>query len=61
MNGFTFGMFCGVVVCGLVLTIIAVLVQKERIENTCQGRPWVIEEPLIKKTIICVVELKEKK
>lgn len=61
MNSFTLGMFCGVVVCGLVLTITTVLVQKERIENTCQGTPWVIEEPLIKKTITCVVELKENK
>lgn len=33
----------------------------DKIEKACQGTPWVIEEPLIKKTLTCVVELKEKK
>lgn len=31
------------------------------ISKTCKGTPWVIEEPLIKKTLTCVVEIKEKK
>lgn len=28
-----------------------------KIDKTCQGTPWVIEEPLIKKTITCIVEV----
>ena len=33
----------------------------DMVEKTCHGTPWVIEEPLIKKTLTCVVEIKEKK
>lgn len=28
-----------------------------KIDKTCQGTPWVIEETFIKKTLTCVVEV----
>lgn len=31
------------------------------ISKACKGSHWVIEEPLIKKTLTCVVEIKESK
>ena len=33
----------------------------QKIEQACQGKSWIIEEPLIKKTLTCVVEIKENK
>ena len=60
----------GEFLCGIVLTrILGVVfgvgtkagVTESIIEKACQGTPWVIEESLIKKTLTCAVELKEKK
>ena len=34
---------------------------ESKVNKTCSGSAWVIEEPLIHKTITCVVEIKEKK
>lgn len=32
-----------------------------RISKSCQGQSWIIEETLIKKTLTCQVEIKDKK
>lgn len=47
--------------CMVILAIVFSPKYGEKIEQTCQGKSWVIEEPLIKKTLTCVVEIKEKK
>lgn len=56
--------------CGLALALVLGViigicaksgVTESTIDNTCQGTSWVIEEPLIKKTLTCVVEIKENK
>lgn len=56
---------CGLMVVCVLGVIIGIgaksRVTESTIDNTCRGTAWVIEEPLIKKTITCVVEIKEKK
>ena len=56
MAGIVFGVGVMVIVTGLLLGRV-----DDRVEKTCQGTPWVIEEPLIKKTLTCTVEIKENK
>lgn len=63
---FSLGEFlCGMMVAFVLGVIFGVVaksgVTESTIDKTCGGNPWVIEEPLIKKTITCVVEIKEKK
>ena len=53
MAGIVFGVGVMVIVTGLRVD--------DRVEKTCQGTPWVIEEHLIKKTLTCTVEIKENK
>lgn len=56
---------CGLMVVCVLGVIIGIgaksRVTESMIEKACQGTPWVIEEALIKKTLTCVVEIKEKK
>ena len=54
MAGIVFGAGVMTIVTGLLLGRI-----DNRIEKVCQGTSWVIEEPLIKKTLTCVVEVKK--
>lgn len=59
--GFLIGLVFGLVVTTVAATGIMHGVLYDNVEKSCQGTPWVIEEHLIKKTLTCVVELKEKK
>lgn len=47
--------------CMVILAVVFSPKYGEKIEQTCQGKQWIIEEPLIKKTLTCQVEIKEKK
>lgn len=58
---FVFGMMFGVVVTTVTATGIMHGVMYDKVEKSCQGSSWIIEEPLIKKTLTCVVELKGEK
>lgn len=60
MEEFIGGGVVGAAMVGLLLAII-VNHNKQEIYEACQGKPWVIEEPLIKKTLTCVVDIKEVK
>lgn len=58
--------FCGGVAFGTVIAAFATGLALTKyyeggIREACQGKQWVIEEPLIKKTLTCRVEIKEKK
>ena len=46
---------------GFVLFVETITTEEKNIKKACQGTPWVIEEALIKKTLTCVVEIKESK
>ena len=56
---------CGLMVVCVLGVIVGIAaksgVTESTIDKTCQGSHWVIEEPLIKKTLTCIVEIKEKK
>lgn len=58
------GFLIGTIVFGLI-GFIAFVEQVNKYETSisksCQGKSWIIEEPLIKKTLTCTVEIKEKK
>ena len=54
MAGIVFGVGVMTIVTGILLGRI-----DNQIEKACQGTPWVIEGPLIKKTLTCVVEVKK--
>lgn len=58
---FVFGMVFGMIIA--ILTTVGIIDESSnrRVAEACQGSSWIIEEPLIKKTLTCVVELKEKK
>lgn len=56
-RGVAFGVLIAAFVTGLALT----KYYEGGIKKACQQNPWVIEEPLIKKTLTCTVEIKEKK
>ena len=63
---FSIGEFlCGIAVACVLGVIIGVgaksSVTESTVDQVCQGTSWVIEEPLIKKTLTCIVEIKEKK
>ena len=58
MSDIVAGIVLGVVVMTIVTGLLLGRVD-DRVEKTCQGTPWVIEEPLIKKTLTCVVEVKK--
>lgn len=63
---FSLGEFlCGLMVACVLGVIVGIGmksgVTESTIDRTCQGNAWVIEEHLIKKTLTCVVEIKENK
>ena len=60
MGDFGFGIVYGILVTSA-LFIVNLPDTTGKINKTCQGTAWVIEEPLIKKTLTCVVEIKENK
>lgn len=60
MGDFVFGVVLGILVTSA-LFIINLPDTTGKINKTCQGTAWVIEEPLIKKTLTCAVEIKENK
>ncbi len=60
MEDFGFGIVFGVLIT-TALFVVNLPDTTGKINKTCQGTPWVIEEPLIKKTLTCVVELKGNK
>lgn len=59
MDGF--GWFLGGAFCMFVLVATFSPKYGEKIEQACQGKPLVIQESLITKTLTCEVKLKEKK
>ena len=60
MGDFVFGIVLGILITSA-LFIINLPDTTGKINKTCQGNVWVIEEPLIKKSLTCVVEIKENK
>lgn len=60
MGDIIFGVVLGILVTSA-LFVINLPDTTGKINKTCQGTAWVVEEPLIKKTLTCVVEIKEKK
>ena len=57
---FYVGSLFGTLITAVVLTGVLIGNQSIKIEKVCQGTPLVIEEPLIKKTLTCTVEVKKK-
>lgn len=57
MEEFVMGMVFGAVCAGFVVWL--AVNDRHDITSACQGKPWVIEEPLIKKTLTCSVEVKK--
>lgn len=58
---FGFVFFIGVIFGGISEWFNAAKNYRSNIEQTCQGKPLVIQESLITKTLTCEVKLKEKK
>lgn len=58
---FVIGAVIGSFIASMLATGLVNSDRKQEIEKACQGKSWVIEEPLIKKTLTCTVEIKDKK